>query len=473
MFTASDATMGTGTTGGVMISYEQMGNTAAYAGLRVLKGDKISDINIEGMIKHSILFDWRELKRWGIPENKLAPGSIVMFRENTFLEKYFLGIAAVTALVLVESLLVILLLINFVKRKYAQQTLKESEDRYRRIIDEAFEGICVTDEAGCVINWNNSLEKISRINTADVIGRMVWDVVFSLFGFEKRTPKAFENFKKSIITRLQSGKSVPVNRTFAYELIFKDGKKLDLEFRLYYLPTGKGNILTCIVDDITERKLSEKKIQDALEEKEALLRELYHRTKNNMQVISSLMNLEASFFKDPDLKNVFREMENRIHSMSLVHQKLYQSKDLSRVYLKEYIDELVARLKSDFGPTAQKVELHLDIENLSLPIDSAIPFGLILNELVSNSYKHAFPRNRRGDINISLHKSPNGAIDLTVSDNGIGVDDGYDFRENSRMGLRSVFWIGEQQLRGAVIFNSGPGVKCNVCFSEIKVNSRG
>jgi len=463
-FTTSDVTIGTGTTGGVMISYEHMGNVAGEAALHMLRGEKISEIKIQDKPKYALLFDWRELKRWGISTAKLPPGSIVMFREHSFLEKYFPAIITVTAIVLMESLLIIFLFINIVNRKTAQQALKDSEEKYRRVIDESFEGIMVTDETGRIISWNRTMEKFSGIKTIDAIGQNIWDIILSLKNI-KITPNLPEDVKKSLMETLETGNSALTERVYEEKVLIKGVSKMVLESRLFSIATDKGHMLIGIVVNITGRK-------KALEEKEALLRELYHRTQNNMQVINSLLNLETSFSNDANLKNIFEDMENRIHSMALVHHKLYQSKDLTNIYIKEYINDLISRLKSVYRNISSRVKLLLDIENLPLQIDSAVPFGLILNELLSNAYKHAFPKEREGEIRISLHKSTDGVIELMVSDNGIGVSDGFDFRKNNRMGLQSIFWIGEQQLLGSVIFESHGGVKCTIRFNEIKVPPR-
>ncbi|MGA2142764.1 MAG: histidine kinase dimerization/phosphoacceptor domain -containing protein, partial [Brevinematales bacterium] len=451
-----------GSTGGRMISYEQLGKTAGGSVIRFLKGAAISEIKDLNPARYTTIFDWRELKRWGIPLAILPEGSEVRYREYTFLEKYFFEILILAAVILAESILIVFLLINISKRRTVQRDLRESESRYRGIIEESFEGICVTDEQGRIISWNRVMENISGIKAADTCGHFIRDI-------ELAFP---EGINEELLQLLKTGNSEITDKVFEKERVLENGGLMHLETRLFSFATDKGYILIIIVLDITERKRSEQRIQNALEEKEALLRELYHRTKNNMQIINSLLSLEAGFLKDPGLKNIFQDMENRIHSIALVHQKLYQSKDLSRVYLKEYIDELVSRLKSVYVLIEGSVNIVLDIENLPLQIDSAIPFGLILNELVSNSYKHAFLENSNGKIIISLHKSPDGLIKLIVCDNGIGVREGFDFRENSRMGLRTVFWIGEQQLRGQVIFEPADGdggVKCTVSFNEINV----
>lgn len=218
--------------------------------------------------------------------------------------------------------------------------------------------------------------------------------------------------------------------------------------------------------EIDERRQAEERLKVSLREKEVLLRELYHRTKNNMQVICSMLGIQASYTDDPGVRDKFEEMEHKIQAMSLVHQKLYQSGDLSRIDLREYIRDLTSLLMKSYRISSNKIALTLDMEDLSVLIDTAIPCGLVLNELISNTLKHAFPGNREGEIRVSLKRDMENTIELHVSDNGVGVAPGFDFRQSAAMGLRTVTAIVEHQLQGNVMFETGNGVACRVRFSE-------
>jgi PAS domain S-box-containing protein len=218
--------------------------------------------------------------------------------------------------------------------------------------------------------------------------------------------------------------------------------------------------------DITERKQAEEKIKQSLAEKETLLRELYHRTKNNMGVINALLGLQASYFEDERLQKAFEETQDRIRSMALVHQKLYEAKDLSYINLKDYITDLVELLLDSHTPSADQISFETEMDDVLVLIDTAVPCGLILNELISNSLKHAFPAGRTGVIQIHLHRTENGEIQLGVADNGVSIPPGYDLRQDGQMGLQTLFTLAENQLRAQVAFNTETGVACQLLFRD-------
>jgi two-component sensor histidine kinase len=248
----------------------------------------------------------------------------------------------------------------------------------------------------------------------------------------------------------------------------KDGQKRLLAWWCRALHDSEGQVVGALstARDITERKQAEEQVKKALAEKEALLRELYHRTKNNMQVIIALLKMQASNLTDARLQAILQDTQNRIHSMALVHQKLYEAHDLSRVNLKEYIGDLVNLLMSSYRVSPDRVSLVSEMDDLFVLIDTAIPCGLILNELLSNALKHAFPADRTGEIRIQLGRTRSGEIQLQVADNGVGVPQGFDFRRDGWMGLRTVFVIGESQLEGQVRFEANKGVLCQIRFRD-------
>lgn len=175
------------------------------------------------------------------------------------------------------------------------------------------------------------------------------------------------------------------------------------------------------------RRRAEEQIKASLAEKEALLKEIHHRVKNNLQIISSLLNLQAEYLQDNQAIEIFKDSQNRIESMALIHEKLYQSKDLAKIEISGYIQDLVTNLFSSYQVNSDAITLNINIEDILLSIDTAIPCGLIINELVTNSLKHAFPSNKTGEIRIDLCSSPNNKFLLIVSDNGIG------FKKNSTL----------------------------------------
>ncbi|EKD69728.1 MAG: signal transduction histidine kinase [uncultured bacterium] len=218
--------------------------------------------------------------------------------------------------------------------------------------------------------------------------------------------------------------------------------------------------------DITERKTAEERLITSLKEKEVLLRELYHRTKNNMQVICSMLELYSMDFDDETVKNVFSELNNKIRTMALVHQKLYKSQNLSCIGMKEYIRELVELLMKSYRASPQRITPEYDLDDIFFAIDLAIPCGLLVNELISNALKHAFPGSRQGRITVRLKKKEGEYVELQVADDGIGAPSEFDFKSGGKMGLQTVFALGGHQLQGKIEFESSAGVTCRVIFKN-------
>jgi len=253
-----------------------------------------------------------------------------------------------------------------------------------------------------------------------------------------------------------------------HRIVRPDGAVRSVHELVRVLRDAQGNItyVTGTVQDVTERKQTERQLRTALDEKETLLRELYHRTKNNMQVICAMLDFQASYVADTRLSAAFKETQNRIQSMALVHQKLYQSQNLSRINLSEYVSDLARLLMDSYEVVPDRVKLVLDTDDVFVLIDTAIPCGLILNELISNALKHAFPGDRVGEVKVRLYRAANADIVLRVSDNGVGVPEDFDFRHQHTLGLDTVLGLGEAQLRGDVAFEAGDGVSCQLRFRD-------
>jgi two-component sensor histidine kinase/HAMP domain-containing protein len=219
-----------------------------------------------------------------------------------------------------------------------------------------------------------------------------------------------------------------------------------------------------LLKEISERQRAEEQINASLQEKEVLLREIHHRVKNNLQVIASLLNLQARNIVDEHVLEPLRESQTRIESMALIHQKLYDSDDLMGVNFAEYSRNLATHLLSSYG-VSQKVALKVDSDDgISLGINSAIPCGLIINELVSNSLKYAFTGKQDGEIRIALRRKEDGRIKLMVADNGAGIPDKIDFRNTESLGLRLVNILSEQ-LEGTLELDTTGGTSFELTFA--------
>jgi PAS domain S-box-containing protein len=211
-----------------------------------------------------------------------------------------------------------------------------------------------------------------------------------------------------------------------------------------------------------ELKQAEEQLKASLKEKEVLLREIHHRVKNNLQVISSLLRLQSRHIRDEEVHKVFKESQDRVKTMAIIHEKLYQSNDLARVDFAEYIKDLTANLYRSYGVSREAIGLRIQVKNLFLDIDTANPCGLIINELVSNSLKYAFPGGERGEIFIDL-RSDHDQIILTVGDNGGAFPKELDFRKTQSLGLQLVISLVEQ-LEGTIDFHSDGKTEFRISF---------
>lgn len=227
---------------------------------------------------------------------------------------------------------------------------------------------------------------------------------------------------------------------------------------------GRPAYLVGFTLDITDQKRAEEKALQSLREKETLIRELYHRTKNTLQVVRSMLELQAEEYPGSDsARRLVKDAEDRIQAIALVHQMLYESRDLSNIPIKDYVSELAALVYRSFGVSEERISLDLEVAERSLALETAVPVGLILNELMTNSMKHAFPDRRSGGIRILLADEGSGALVLRYSDDGVGVPPGFDFFNRDTLGLKLIRSIGAQ-INGEVSFEANHGVACSISF---------
>lgn len=254
----------------------------------------------------------------------------------------------------------------------------------------------------------------------------------------------------------------PVEFTSERELL--NGGKVFRQFYLYPIKNNEGVVdeVSGLGFDITENKLNEAKIIQSLKEKEVLLKEVHHRVKNNMQVISSILNLQSSYVKDAYALNLLKECQNRIKTMAFIHESLYQTKNFESVNFSEYITTLTKNLIHSYSINSQKIKLILTLDNLFLNLDTSIPCGLIINEIVSNSLKYAFPDNRDGIIFVNLKKDKQ-KVRIEAGDNGIGFPEDLDIKATQTLGLQLVDTLIEQ-IGGTLKLDNSKGTKFIIEF---------
>ncbi len=229
------------------------------------------------------------------------------------------------------------------------------------------------------------------------------------------------------------------------------------------------DLLICVCRDVTERLKAEEKIKASLLEKEVLLREIHHRVKNNLYVISNLLDLQADTLEQEEQRNLFAESQNRIQTMALIHEQLYQSDDLSQVNFANYIQNLVEKLSSSYQPKDCKININLDVEPVTLNLETAIPCGLLINELVTNAFKYAFPHSTTGEVEINLKVDSEQKIYLKISDHGIGIPEDVDWQDSPSLGLRLVNILADQ-LEATLELDCSQGTSFTLIFQEQSYN---
>ncbi len=301
-------------------------------------------------------------------------------------------------------------------------------------------------------------------NIEEMIGYTPAEVLKSKYFFGSiMHPEDLLSVKNSISNWHKTGDEGILNMEFRVKK--KNSDFIWIEDHMFKVKVNeKDSYLSGILIDITERKLAEQKISRSLKEKELLLKEIHHRVKNNLQVVSSLLKLQSGYVKDESSLDLLIDSQNRVRSMALVHQKLYQSKDFSEIDFPEYIRQLSEHLINVFKAKSGDVEIKLNSEDVNIGIDLAIPCGLILNELISNSLKYAFPGGRKGMINIDL-KSVEENYEIMIADNGIGFPKEINYKETKSLGLQLVNTL-VGQIDGTITMENVIGTAFRIKFGK-------
>jgi PAS domain S-box-containing protein len=253
----------------------------------------------------------------------------------------------------------------------------------------------------------------------------------------------------------------------------KDGTEFPAELWMSVVRNDESQpvALVGVGRDITERKQSEEQIRSSLREKEVLLKEIHHRVKNNLQIVSSLLSLQSEYIRDPEMLKIFSESQARVKSMALIHEKLYKSSNLAEIDFGEYVKDLAIQLFRSYGARQKGIALETELEPLSLVLDRAIPCGIIVNELVSNALKYAFPSGQRGTVYVKLYGVDDHAMELVVGDTGIGIAEGMDVATSETLGLKLVTML-SKQLEGSLTLVRNPIYKGSTSGTEFTIRFR-
>jgi PAS domain S-box-containing protein len=342
-------------------------------------------------------------------------------------------------------------------RKQAERALRGSEERFRQIAENIREVFWITeplDDKLVYISpayeevWGRSCRSLSEVSST-------W---FDTIHTEDRT-RVWDASET-----VQAGGDYDIE----YRIVRPDGEIRWVRDRAFPIANMSGEVyrVAGVIDDVTESKQALEQIKTSLHEKEVLLKEIHHRVKNNMQVITSLLNLQSKTIRDEQALSVFQDSQNRVKSMALIHETLYQSKDLSRINFAEYLQKLVAHVSRSYRIRPEAVKINVHVDDVSLPIDTAVPCGLIINELAANSLKYAFPADTQGEVNITFWRADAQYV-LRVSDTGVGLPDDFNPDRGKSLGMKLVRML-TGQLCGKLECRNGVGTTFEIKFPEEK-----
>jgi PAS domain S-box-containing protein len=334
---------------------------------------------------------------------------------------------------------------------------ENSEQRGREMrllaftLDCAKDGFCITDLDNKILYVNESFRSMYGYDEEELLGKTIEFL---------RSPSVPEGLSREIhaMTRDGGWSGEILNRR-------KDGSEFTVEVYASVVRNDQGEpvAMVGVARDVTERKRAEERIRDSLREKEVLLKEIHHRVKNNLQVITSLLNLQSAKVSSPETAAALKESQTRIRSMALVHEELYRSRDLASIDFSSYVRKLTSNLFHAYQAAAVEIALHLDVVDVYLPVDTAIPCGLIVNELISNSLKYAFAKRTSGKVTVAFrHDGP--AYRLQVSDDGVGLPAHIDLDRTETLGLQLVATLAKQ-LRGEIAVDRSGGTTFTLAFT--------
>lgn len=337
--------------------------------------------------------------------------------------------------------------------KQAEEALAESEEKYRLLVDNANEAIIVAQDMRLKF-FNSKVVTVTGYSQEELESMRFDELIH---------PDDRETVVSHYKRRME-GKKLP--SVYSFRMRKKNGRSIWVETNTVVIEWKSRPATLNFLNDVTKRMRDQKKLRENLIEKEVMLREIHHRVKNNMQIISSLLNIQSRHIRNPQAQKLFRESQTRIRSMALIHEKLYQSQNLAKVDFRSYIHTLIVHLYHFFGVSPNVIHQNLQIDEIYLDINTAIPCGLIINELITNSLKHAFPPGVEGKVSIEMISWKKQYI-LKIHDNGKGIAEEVDIFNTKTLGMQLVNMLVDQ-LGGELSLDRKSGSRFKIIFPKIR-----
>ncbi len=429
--------------------------------------------------------EYKELERWDL----LIISSV---RET------FITIILGTVFSLIIFLVVFYALVREIQeRSKANEIISVEKDFSDRLINSSVDGIFAFDKNLHLTRWNPGMERMSGVKRSETKGKTLREVMPAFF--KDGEEESFENALKGsrISARGKYLRDIKNDQEYfveaQYSPIFdKEGKVVgglavlhdstERRAALVKLEQTKARLEEMVEErtrelsvaneelkkEVAQRKLAQEQINESLKEKIVLLREVHHRVKNNLQIVSSLLNLQAGYINDKKILEVFKESQARIRSMALIHEKLYQSRDLDKINFSDYIDSLIQDLFRSYRSQLNNIDIRCEADRIFLEIDQAILCGLVINELISNSIKHAFKGRKSGEVLVKLSRE-NNVYTIIVQDNGIGFPEDIDIENTDSLGLQLVTSL-TTQMGGTLEITSENGTIVKINLKDKRKN---
>ncbi len=344
--------------------------------------------------------------------------------------------------------------LDITEQKLAEEKSRQSEEKFTKVFMTTPDCIVITRlKDGQIMDVNRGFEEISGWKTHEVIGRTAMEI--NVWNDLVERDKMVNDLKADLDV---------LNRESRFRR--KDGSLRNVNYSARRIKIAGDDCIIFVLQDITNLKEAERSLRSSLDEKELLIKELYHRTKNNMQVISGLLKLKSAGTDDQEIHDLFTDIETRIQTMALVHQKLYESQNLTDLNLHDFINSFAELITRNYALIPEKISIRQSVDSIPISIDVAMPLSLVLNELISNSLKHAFHGESHGEILIKI-ESAGKNLKFEYRDNGIGLPEGFEPSVSATLGMNIIHTISKNQLGGEIIFLKGKGFGCII---NIKTN---